>query len=351
MDVNPTSQPHSQCSSFTAFSTPPAHYSWKLLRAGPFWLDGGSMFGVVPRVVWSRIARPDELGRILIGHNCLLLERVPDDINLAEQCLEPCPHLVLIEAGSGDKLDPKMRAIYGLTDETVESAVVGAGISCEDIDDVILTHLHFDHCGGATRRVRAGETPDWCPPGADPTTAGVKLTFPNATVFVQRREWEDALANQSHMTRTYLRENLEPLRDRIKLLETPPPFPNGHLPSRDEAPPTALCERKTEVFPGISVFRVPGHTWGQQAVLFRDDRGRSVVFTPDLVPTVNHSGAAYNMAYDVEPYISTVTRRWFFEEAVKEDWLLVLDHEAGNPCFRVKRDGKGWYALVPEEQQ
>src|SRR6185437_6644406 len=194
MDVNPTPQLQSPCSTLTPFSTPPAHYAWRLLRAGPFWLDGGSMFGVVPKVVWSRVARADDLGRILLGHNCLLLERVDDDINLAEGEIQQGPHRIVIEAGSGDKLDAKTRAIYGLTDDCVEKAVINAGVSCEDIDDVILTHLHFDHCGGATRRVRPGETPDWCPPGGDPATAGVKLTFPNATVFVQRQEWEDALA-------------------------------------------------------------------------------------------------------------------------------------------------------------
>lgn len=309
------------------------------------------MFGVVPKVVWSRMAKPDELGRILLGHNCLLLERGADDINLVENCAEPGPHRILIEAGSGDKLDAKTRKIYGLSDDCVEKAVIAAGVSCADIDNVVLTHLHFDHCGGATRRVRNGETPDWCPPGADPATHGVKVTFPNASVFVQKREWEDALANRSHMTRTYFRENLEPLRDKIKLLDAPAPFPEGYVPQKDEAPATPLCERTLELFPGLSVFRVPGHTWGQQAVMFRDDLGRTVVFTPDLVPTLNHSGAAYNMAYDVEPYISTVTRRWFFEEAVKEDWLLVLDHEAGNPCCRVKRDGKDWFVLAPDEEQ
>ena len=127
-------------------------------------------------------------------------------------------------------------------------------------------------------------------------------------------------------------------------------FRRAIYPGKDEAPPTPLVSRKLEVFPGISVFRVPGHTWGQQAVCFNDDRGRTVVFTPDVLPTINHVGAAYNMAYDVEPYISTNTRRWFLEEAVKGDWLLVLDHEPGNPCCRVKRDGKGWYELVAEEE-
>lgn len=306
------------------------------------------MFGVVPKVVWSKAMQTDDLNRITLGHNCLLLERRADDINLTEGALRQGPHRVVIEAGTGDKVDAKTRAIYGLDDRTVESAVVEAGVNPEEIDDVILTHLHFDHCGGATRRVRPGETPDWTPAGADPKSAGVKLTFPNADVFVQSREWDDALANQSHMTRTYLRENLDPLRDRLKLLEAPLAFPEGSVPSRDAMPSRPIESRLVEAVPGIFVFRVPGHTWGQQAVMFQDDRRRTVVFTPDLVPTINHVGAAFNMAYDVEPYISTVTRRWFLEEAVRGNWLLVLDHEAGNPLCRVSRDGKGWYKLTPE---
>jgi glyoxylase-like metal-dependent hydrolase (beta-lactamase superfamily II) len=103
------------------------------------------------------------------------------------------------------------------------------------------------------------------------------------------------------------------------------------------------------VLPGIRVFNVPGHTWGQQAVRFADDRGRQVVFAPDVLPTAAHAGAAYNMAYDVEPFISTVTRGWFLKEAVENDWLLVLDHEAHQPLQRAERDGKGWYRLFPGE--
>jgi hypothetical protein len=111
--------------------------------------------------------------------------------------------------------------------------------------------------------------------------------------------------------------------------------------------PVAL--RETPIAPGISVFLTPGHNWGQQAVKFTDTAGRTVVFTPDVMPTVNHVGAAYSLGYDVEPYTSMVTRRWLLEEAARGDWLLVLDHEPGNPCVRVRENGKGWFELVPEE--
>ena len=116
-------------------------------------------------------------------------------------------------------------------------------------------------------------------------------------------------------------------------------------PGRDELPKGPVTDRMTEVLPGVSVFLVPGHTWGQQAVVFEDSAGRTVVFTPDVLPTAWHSGAAFSLAYDVEPYTSMVTKHWFLTEAADRDWLLVLDHEPGNPCRRVKRNEKGWFDL------
>ncbi|MGB7159500.1 MAG: MBL fold metallo-hydrolase [Tepidisphaeraceae bacterium] len=297
-------------------------YAWKLLRAGPLRLDGGSMFGVVPRAVWNRNVPCDEQGRIELAHNCLLLKPTGSAVG--------SPRRVVIEVGSGDKFDEKNRNIYGLGDRAISDALRDVGCRCEEVDHVIVTHLHFDHAGGLTRH----------------TAGGVERTFPNATVHVQRREWDDALANRSVMTRTYLPENLEPIRPQLRLIDSPPPFPPGHLPQRDESPPNPLSQRETQILPGIHVFNVPGHTWGQQAVRFTDDRGRVVVFCPDIIPTAAHVGAAYNMAYDVEPFISTVTRRWFLNEAVENDWLLVLDHEPGEPRRRVRADGRGWYELV-----
>lgn len=316
-----------------------SRYSWQLLRAGPILLDGGGMFGCVPRVVWSRRLETDDLGRIALAHNCLLLTN--DD--------PAHPHRIVIETGSGDKFGPKMRNIFGLTDFTVASAVKKAGVSPKEIAHVVVSHLHFDHAGGLTRTAQAGETPDWVPPdlGSEDARA-VKLTFPKARVIVQRREWEDAVANRSVMTRTYLRENLEPLRDHLRLIESPPPFTNGKIPNKNELPPTATGERESEILPGLFVFLVPGHTWGQQAIRFVDPSGQSVVFVPDVLPTVHHVGAAYSLAYDVEPYTSSITRHWLLQTAAEEDWLLVLDHEPGNPCQRVRANSKGWYDLVPE---
>ena len=307
-------------------------YRWTLLRAGTLKLDGGSMFGLIPRVVWSKAVVPDDRHRITVAHNCLLLEG-------------PDGGLVLVEAGSGDKLDERMRAIFDLGDRTVVDAVEEVA-AVGDVRHVLVSHLHFDHAGGLTRRPRLGERPDW----KDPATGlEVVRSFGDAEIIVQAREWHDAVAGNSLMTRTYLRENLEPIAGRVRLVESPAPFPAGHVPGRDEVPAADVETRMTEVLPGLFVFLVPGHTWGQQAVLFTDEGGRTVVFVPDVLPTLNHAGAAYSLAYDVEPYVTMVTKRWLLAAAARHDWLLVLDHEPENPCVRVRADGHGWYGLIPEE--
>jgi glyoxylase-like metal-dependent hydrolase (beta-lactamase superfamily II) len=288
------------------------------------------MFGIIPRAIWSKAVPTDEQGRIELAHNCLLLHRISPSPGMPEEGRSEGP--ILIEVGSGNKFDEKNRRIYGLSDRWIADALREVNVHPDDIPHVIVTHLHFDHAGGLTRR------------GQDNIAV---RTFSNATVYVQRREWEDALANRSTMTRTYLRENLDPIREQLRLVDSSPPFPVGRLPDRNEPPPAPLEQRVTNILPGIDVFIVPGHTWGQQAVRFTDERGRTIVFSPDIIPTAAHVGAAYNMAYDVEPYISTVTRRWFLQAAAANDWLLVLDHEPGEPRRRARADGKGWFELVP----
>ncbi len=328
-----------------------ATYSWRLLRAGRFKLDGGSMFGLVPRVVWSRTVPTDELGRITVQHNCLLLERsgtAPAQELKPGITALPTPKLALIETGTGDKMDPKSRAIFDLENRSILDALQEVNCRPENIELVTTTHLHFDHSGGLTRLARVGEKPDWTGPGSAGTDHGVKLTFPNAAIFTQAREWSDALANRSVMTRTYFRDHLEPIKDRITLVDSPRPFASGSIVDRDASPLAPVSLRETPIAEGISVFLVPGHTWAQQAIKFTDTKGRTVVFVPDVMPTVHHIGAAYSLGYDVEPYTSMVSRRWLLEAAADENWLLVLDHEPGNPCQHVKRNDKGWFDLVPD---
>lgn len=308
------------------------------------------MFGLIPRTVWSRSVPADDRGRITVQHNCLLLERSGD---APPEC-PSAPKLAMIEVGTGDKLDAKSKDLFALSDRTVLDALHEVRCDAASIGAVVTTHLHFDHSGALTRLCRAGETPDWTGTASGMAGSradhGVKRTFPAATVYAQSREWDDALANRSVMTRTYFADHLHPLREQVRLVDSPRPFPTGLVPGRDDAPLGTALQRSTPLpgLPGVHVFLAPGHTWGQQAVWFEDTKGRRVVFTPDVMPTAAHVGATYNLAYDVEPYTSMTTRRWYLNDAADGDWLLVLDHEPGNPVRRVRANQKGWYELVPD---
>jgi len=180
-------------------------YRVTLLRAGQLLLDAGCMLGLIPKVVWSKSVPVDEKNRMTLGHNCLLLERL-DDVR-ASPGAEAAPKLVLIESGSGDKLDEKSRAIFGLDGRTVLTALQEVECNPADIGAAVPTHMHFDHAGGLTRLVRTGEKADWTGSaqsmGAPRGEHGVVRSFPNATVHVQQREWVDALNNTSVMTKTY----------------------------------------------------------------------------------------------------------------------------------------------------
>jgi glyoxylase-like metal-dependent hydrolase (beta-lactamase superfamily II) len=265
----------------------PHSWSWKLLRAGSFRLDGGGMFGVVPKTIWSKLIQPDEQNRIPLQTNCLLLDDGDEK--------------VLIETGFGDKWTDKERGFYDIERRTIVDALREEGIEPEQINHVVVTHLHFDHAAGLTLNDRNGN--------AVPT-------FPNADVFVQKTEWEDALENKSTMTRTYLRNHLDPIANRVKLLDG-----------------------EWEIFPGsnITVSPLMGHTWGMQGVRFEDQKG-TLCFPGDVLPTVHHFGLSFSIGYDMLPYHNMITKHRLFQNAMAGDWRLVLDHEPGHAVVRVKAD-------------
>jgi glyoxylase-like metal-dependent hydrolase (beta-lactamase superfamily II) len=166
---------------------------------------------------------------------------------------------------------------------------------------VVVTHLHFDHAAGLTTNDRNG----------NPVP-----TFPNADVYVQKTEWEDALENKSTMTRTYLRSHLDPIANRVKLLDG-----------------------EWEIYPesNITVSPLMGHTWGMQGVRFNDGKG-TLCFPGDVLPTVHHVGLSFSIGYDMLPYHNMITKHRLFQNALSGKWRLVLDHEPGHAVVRVKAD-------------
>jgi len=274
-------------------------WSCTLLRAGAFRLDGGAMFGIIPRVLWEGLSPPDERHRIRLQTNCLLLER--EGVR------------VLVETGYGNKFPEKERDQFALEDRSIIDALAERGLEPDAIDHVIVTHLHFDHAGGLTR--------------SDEPGGPARPTFPRASIHVQRQEWEDARANRSTMNRTYLREHLDPVADRVVLLEG-----------------------EGEILPGLWTGPAVGHTWGQQAIV-ADTPAGTVLFPGDVMPTRHHAGLAWNMAYDMLPHENMATKRRLLERAASEGWRIVIDHEPDEPIVRVAADADrpGRFRLEPAD--
>lgn len=266
----------------------PGNHQWRVtpLRAGGFRLDGGGMFGIIPKAVWGAWSPADAENRIALNTNCLLL----DDGS----------RKVLVEAGYGDKWTPKERAIYAMESRTIVDALRDIGVAPEAIDEVVVTHLHFDHAAGLTT--------------LDSSGAPVP-TFRRASVHVQRREWDDAVANRSTMTRTYLDSHLKPIAGAVRIHDGP-----------------------GEILPGIAVAPLPGHTWGQQGVLVRDESGGLTVFPGDVLPTAHHAHPSASMGYDMLPFENMLTKRALLARAADEGWRLVLDHDPNDPSVTVRRD-------------
>lgn len=242
------------------------------------------MFGIIPKILWSRWVEPDAANRIGLETNCLLLH--------------DGSRRVLVETGCGDKWSDRERAQFAMERRTVVDALAEIGVAPGEIDAVVVTHLHFDHAAGLTRMDGDRAVP----------------TFPNAEVFVQRQEWLDALANRSTMSKTYFPSTVEPIADRVRLLDG-----------------------DAEPLPGIRVEPLAGHTWGMQGVRFRDAHGE-VAFPGDLIPTRLHAHPSVTLSYDVLPHESLMRRRAFLERAEAEGTRLVLDHEPGPAVVRVARD-------------
>lgn len=266
---------------------------WEIVSGGRFRLDGGGMFGIIPRALWSRLYPPDEKGRIQLDTNCLLV-RTGDE-------------LILVDSGNGPKLSEKERGIFDVDEgNPLLENLARRGVAPEAVTMVLFTHLHMDHAGGASRV--AGDE--------------VVPAFPRARFVVQRQEWEDALHNRSHMRTSYRMENLQPLQD------------SGRL---------RLLDGDTEVAPGVRVHVTGGHTRAHQCVLLEQD-GEIVLYVADICPTPAHFHPPYNMAYDMEPYETMLAKADLLRRAARDGWILVFDHEPEQKVVRVRQEGE---KLVP----
>lgn len=266
------------------------------LEAGLQRLDGGAMFGVVPRVLWERQAPPDELHRIPLAMRCLLIEH-PNG-------------LVLVDTGAGNKDDAAFRDIYGMENRgargptQLEDAIAEAGHAPADVRWVINTHLHFDHAGGNTFVPGAGAAPE--------------ISFPGATYVVRRRELEFARHTNERTRASYLPPNFEPVA----------------AAGRFE-----LIDDDRELLPGIDLRLTPGHVPFHQAVVVHDG-AETAAFIADLIPTSVHLRLPWIMGYDLEPLRTLETKRVLLADAEAGRWRLIFEHDPRVAMGRVVRRGK-----------
>ncbi len=268
------------------------------LEGGRQHLDGGAMFGVVPKPLWEKRIAPDARNRIPLALRCVLVEHDTG--------------LVLIDTGLGNKEDAKFRDIYGVENAgqqgrtQLEDALAALGVTAGDVRWVIDTHLHFDHAGGNTFRDEAG---------------AVRPSFPAATYVVQQRELDFARHTNERTAASYLRHNFEPITFR-------------------------LIDGETEVLPGIRCLPTPGHVPYHQSVLV-ESGGERACFLADLVPTSAHLPLPWIMGYDLEPLVTLESKRRLYARAEAEGWLLWFEHDPEVVAGRLGREGKGFGLVDP----
>jgi glyoxylase-like metal-dependent hydrolase (beta-lactamase superfamily II) len=262
------------------------------LDTGFFKLDGGAMFGVVPKSIWSRTNPADENNLCTWAMRCLLVSEGN--------------RLVLIDTGIGDKQDARFFSHYYLHGEaSLENSLRNLGVHPTDITDVFLTHLHFDHCGGSVKYGSHGQ---------------YELTFPRAKYWTNQDHWNWATLPNPREKASFLEENILPLQE------------HGVLEYLDLS--------KKALFPGFDFLTMDGHT-DKQMLPKVHYKGRTLVFMADLLPSVGHLPIPYVMGYDTRPLLTLQEKQVFLEEAVRENYLLFFEHDAVHECCTVKMTEKG----------
>ena len=264
-----------------------------IVSDGTFRLDGGAMFGIVPKPVWEKVARPDDRNRITLGLNCLLVRTGKKN--------------VLVDTGMGDKHDARFRELYAEAHETtLLKDLAKIGLRPEEIDFVILSHLHFDHAGGATRRVDGNLVP----------------TFPKAQVVIQKGMWAEALEPNPRTKGSYFQDDFVPL---------------------EKAGRVKFVDGDEEVTPGVRVQRTGGHVKHHQ-VITAESGGRKAIYWADMLPTTAHLKPAWVMGYDLYPHEVAAMKEKMVEQAAREQWVNVFEHDPAVSMATIVRDEKGFRA-------
>ncbi len=264
------------------------------LTDGKFRLDGGSMFGTVPRVLWEKVAPPDSSNRISLRINPLLIQLNGKNI--------------LVETGMDDKSGEKFDAMFAVErDETIFDGLKQLSLEPKDIDLVVNTHLHFDHAGRNT-------------------TANLEPTFPNARYIVQSQELYDATHPHERSRASYNAHNFMPILEAGKF---------------------DLVEGETEILPGLKVLPIPGHNLGSQAVILESD-GQGLVYVADLIPTFNHAQYPFIMGFDLYPVTTLETRKRLFPQWAERGFVMAPPHDPNHAFGKLKARDRGGFDLEPQ---
>ena len=266
------------------------------LNTGNFKLDGGAMFGVVPKTLWQKTNPADENNMCTWSMRCMLIE----DGN----------RLILIDAGIGDKQSEKFFSHYYMTDTTtLEISLKEKGFHLDDITDVFFTHLHFDHCGGAIK---------W-----NKERTGFEPVFKNAHYWSTKNHWKWATEPNPREKASFLSENILPIQE------------SGQLKFVDR-----IGTYTENVFPNFDVFFVDGHTESMMIPHIKY-KEKTIVFMADLLPSVGHIPLPYVMGYDTRPLLTMTEKELFLNKACDENFILFLEHDSANECATLQRTEKG----------
>jgi glyoxylase-like metal-dependent hydrolase (beta-lactamase superfamily II) len=269
-------------------------YKLTAINSGYFSLDGGAMFGIIPRPLWEKTNPPDSMNRIKLVTRNLLLQKKGRNI--------------LIDTGMGNKWDEKSRSIYSIDQETVslQSELKKAGLAAEDITDVILTHLHFDHTGGSTIIENGKLVP----------------TFQSAKYYVQKVNFDWARNSTEKDKGSYIKDNFMPLVDLGVLY---------------------LINGDTKFDKNLEFIEVNGHTFGQQLIKI-SDTDKTLLYCCDMVPTAAHIPLPYIMGYDLQPLVTLSEKKTLLQKAADEKWLLFFEHDPETVMATVTKTDKGYKA-------